>query len=137
MRRPEATPGRAEDSTVVDAATTAGDQAAFAALAERYRRELQAAELGPYGVRVICLRPTGIPETAARLGSHTRQVWGRAAERLGVTLDQLLDTIGSGGLLRRSLTVDEVAEVAAFMASDRASGMTATVANITLGAVVD
>jgi 3-oxoacyl-[acyl-carrier protein] reductase len=108
---------------------------AFAAV-ECLARQL-AAELGPLGIRVVCLRPDGIPETAARLGSHTRQVWGRAAERLGITLEQLLDMVSAGGVLQRPLTVDQVADVAAFMASDRASGMTATVANITGGAVVD
>jgi 3-oxoacyl-[acyl-carrier protein] reductase len=40
-------------------------------------------------------------------------------------------------VLQRPLTEDEVANVAAFMASDRASAMTATVANITSGSVVD
>lgn len=109
--------------------------AAFAAV-ENLSRQL-AAELGPYGIRVVCLRPTGMPETATRLGSHTRAVWGRAAERLGIPLDQLLEGIGSGGLLQRALTVDEVANVAAFMASDRAGGMTGTVANITGGAIPD
>jgi 3-oxoacyl-[acyl-carrier protein] reductase len=107
---------------------------AFAAV-ECLSRQL-AAELGPHGIRVVCLRPGGIPETAARLGSHTRQIWGRAAERLGMTFEQLLDMV-SGGVLQRPLTVDEVANVAAFMASDRASAMTATVANISSGSVVD
>ncbi|WP_083672820.1 SDR family oxidoreductase [Micromonospora sp. CB01531] len=40
-------------------------------------------------------------------------------------------------MLRRALTVAEVAEVAAFLASDRASGMTGTVANVSVGAVQD
>ena len=117
-------------------AASSGSFGMAGAAVESFTRQL-AAELGPYGIRVVCLRPTGIPETAARLGSHTREVWGRAADRLGVPLEQLLDTIGSGGLLQHPLTVDEVANVAAFMASDRSSGMTATVANVTLGGVVD
>jgi NAD(P)-dependent dehydrogenase (short-subunit alcohol dehydrogenase family) len=107
---------------------------AFAAV-ESLTRQL-AAELGPHGVRVVCLRPTGIPESTG-LGSHTGQVWSRAAERLGVPLDQLLDLVSAGSALRRALTVAEVAEVAAFLASDRASGMTGTVANVSGGAVVD
>lgn len=95
-----------------------------------------AAELGPHGVRVVCLRPDGIPETAARLGSHTREVWGRAAERAGLTLEQLLDMV-SGGVRQLPLTVAEVAGAAALMASDHASAMTGTVANVTAGATVD
>lgn len=40
-------------------------------------------------------------------------------------------------LLRRLPTLAEVANVAAFMASDQASAMTATIANLTCGTVVD
>jgi 3-oxoacyl-[acyl-carrier protein] reductase len=53
-----------------------------------------------------------------------------------MTFEQLLGMV-SGGVRQRPLTVDEVANVAAFMASDRASGMTATLANITCGAFLD
>ncbi|MEV6654989.1 SDR family oxidoreductase [Streptomyces sp. NPDC051219] len=104
---------------------------------EAFSRQL-AGELGPYGVRVVCLRPDAIPETAM-LGSHARTVWSRAAERMGMTLEDVLD--GSPGvpgpLLQRSPSLAEVADVAAFMASDRASAMTASVANISCGSVVD
>jgi 3-oxoacyl-[acyl-carrier protein] reductase len=103
---------------------------------EALSRQL-AAELGPHGVRVVCLRPDGIPETAARLGSHTRQIWGRAADRLGMPFEELLDMVGSTGALQRPLTVDEVANVAVFVGSDYASAMTGTVANITGGSIID
>jgi 3-oxoacyl-[acyl-carrier protein] reductase len=106
------------------------------AAVENLSRQL-AAELGQYGIRVVCLRPTGMPETATRLGSHTREVWSRAAERLGMTLEQMLPLVSAGSPLGRALTVAEVADVAAFLASDRASAMTATVANVTCGAVPD
>ncbi len=59
------------------------------AVVEALSRQL-AGELGAHGVRVICLRPDAIPETA-NLGSHTRQVWNPAAERVGMTLEQVLD----------------------------------------------
>lgn len=39
--------------------------------------------------------------------------------------------------LRRLPTLAELANVAAFMASDRASAMTGTVANLSGGAIVD
>jgi enoyl-[acyl-carrier-protein] reductase (NADH) len=94
--------------------------------------------LGPYGVRVVCLGPDAIPETAS-LGSHTRMVWTRAAEPAGMTLEQVLDASpgAPGALLARSPVLDEVANVAAFLASDQASGMTATITNISCGAIVD
>jgi enoyl-[acyl-carrier-protein] reductase (NADH) len=77
------------------------------------------------------------PEAAAKLGSHTRLVWGRAAKRLGMTLEQLLEMIDAGSLLKRPLGVGEHAHVAAFIASDRASGMTSTIANLTCGSTID
>lgn len=106
------------------------------AAVENLSRQL-AAELGPHGVRVVCLRPTGIPESATKLGSHTRDVWSRAAARLNMTLEQLVEMVSAGSVLDRALTVDEVADVAAFAASDRASGMTGTVANVSVGSVID
>ncbi|TYB41851.1 SDR family NAD(P)-dependent oxidoreductase [Actinomadura chibensis] len=96
-----------------------------------------AMELGPSGIRVVGLRLNGIPETAERLGSHTRDVWERAAERLGVPFERLLEEVGAGGPLPGPLTVRQVADAAAFLASDRAAGLTGTVANLTAGAVVD
>jgi enoyl-[acyl-carrier-protein] reductase (NADH) len=42
-----------------------------------------------------------------------------------------------GTLLGRLPTLAEVGNVAAFMASDRASAMTGTVANLTCGSIVD
>jgi NAD(P)-dependent dehydrogenase (short-subunit alcohol dehydrogenase family) len=53
-----------------------------------------AAELGPAGVRAVCLRLTGIPETARSLGSSTEVTWRDAADRLGVSFSDLLDQVG-------------------------------------------
>jgi NAD(P)-dependent dehydrogenase (short-subunit alcohol dehydrogenase family) len=96
-----------------------------------------AAELGPFGVRAACLRLNGIPETATRLGSSTERTWRAAADRLGISFEEPLEGVGRGSPLQRPLTVREVADVAAFVASDRAGGLTATVVNVTGGAVVD
>lgn len=108
------------------------------AAVEALSRQL-AGELGPSGVRVVCLRPDSIPETVEH-GSHVRGVWGRAADRMGTTLEHLLDTGGlgvPGALLRRNPSLNEVADAAAFLASDRASAMTASVADISCGSVID
>jgi 3-oxoacyl-[acyl-carrier protein] reductase len=96
-----------------------------------------AAELGPAGVRAVCLRLNGIPETATRLGSSTEKTWRDAADRLGVSFEELLEGVGQGSPLQRPLTAQEVADVAAFVASDRAGALTATVVNVTGGAIVD
>jgi NAD(P)-dependent dehydrogenase (short-subunit alcohol dehydrogenase family) len=93
-----------------------------------------AAELGPRGVRVVCLRPDAIPETwPDEFRDHVFDA-GDGAGRTGAEVRAYME---GGTLLGRLPTLAEVANVAAFMASDRASAMTATVANISSGSVVD
>ncbi|GIF48029.1 NAD(P)-dependent dehydrogenase (short-subunit alcohol dehydrogenase family) [Asanoa ferruginea] len=106
------------------------------AAVETLARQL-AAELGPRGTRVVCLRLTGIPETALRLGSQTERVWRDAAARLGMSFEEVAEAAGAGSPLGRPLTVARVAEVAAFVASDQAGALTGTVLNVSAGAVVD
>lgn len=73
-----------------------------------------ARELGPHGIRVLWLRSNGVT------------VYGdndNPAER-------------ERSMLKRLATPDDVANVAAFLASDQAATMTATAANVTSGAEV-
>jgi 3-oxoacyl-[acyl-carrier protein] reductase len=95
-----------------------------------------AAELGPSGVRVVCLRPDAIPEAAAA-GSHSGDVFAPVAERAGITVEEMLAQAAAAPLLKRLPTLAEVADAAAFLASDRASAMTGTVVSLTCGSVVD
>jgi 3-oxoacyl-[acyl-carrier protein] reductase len=95
-----------------------------------------AGELGPAGVRVVCLRPDAIPEAVAT--SHSREVFAGPAARAGTTVEAMLaERARTGTLLRRFPTLAEVAEFAAFVASDRASAMTGAIANLTCGSLVD
>jgi 3-oxoacyl-[acyl-carrier protein] reductase len=95
-----------------------------------------AGELGPAGVRVVCLRPDAIPEAVGT--SHTREVFAGPAARAGTTVEAMLaERARTGTLLRRFPTLAEVAEFAAFVASDRASAMTGAIANLTCGSLVD
>ncbi len=112
----------------------AGGFGVACAAVEGLSRQL-AGELGPHGIRVVCLRPDGIPE-AAEAGSHSRHVFGRRAQLAGVPLGEFLDGFHEGSLLHRAPTLDDVANVAAFMASEQARAMTATIANISSGSVV-
>lgn len=112
----------------------AGGFGVACAAVEGLSRQL-AGELGPHGIRVICLRPHGVPE-AARLGSHSAQVFGRRADLAGVSLEGFLEGFPEGTLLKRSPTLDQVADVATFMASDQAGAMTGTVAAVDCGAVI-
>lgn len=91
-----------------------------------------AAELGPRGVRVLCLRPDAIPETAT-----IATVFGQHAKALGIDREAF-EAMMTGLTLRRRLpSLAEVADVAAFLASDRAAALTGTVANLSGGSVTD
>jgi 3-oxoacyl-[acyl-carrier protein] reductase len=116
------------------AGAVAGGFGVACAAIEGLTRQL-AGELGPYGIRVVCLRPDGIPE-AIQAGSHSGQVFARRAAILGISLDEFVERFRDGTLLERSATLDDVANVAAFMASDQARAMTATTANISAGSIV-
>lgn len=98
---------------------------------EALSRQL-AFELGPRGIRVVCLRPDGIRESA-RLGSVTRTVWQRAVERQGMSIDDYLDSPSENPALPRTVTVREVVDAATFFASDRASALTANVVDVSCG----
>jgi 3-oxoacyl-[acyl-carrier protein] reductase len=95
-----------------------------------------AGELGPNGIRVICLRPRAIPETVST--SHVREVFTGFAERDGVTVEAMpAKWARSATLLARFPTLAEVADYAAFLASYRGGAMTGAIANLTSGALVD
>jgi 3-oxoacyl-[acyl-carrier protein] reductase len=105
-----------------------------AAAVEALSRTL-AGELGASGIRVICLRPHAIPEAVAT--SHTRQLFTGMAGLSGLTTEAWLSELARTTLLGRLPTLAEVADFAAFVASDRASAMTGAIANLTSGALVD
>ncbi|MGH8247355.1 MAG: SDR family NAD(P)-dependent oxidoreductase [Gammaproteobacteria bacterium] len=95
-----------------------------------------AGELGASGIRVICLRPDAIPEAVAT--SHAREVFSGFAKRAGITVEEMLaERARTGTLLKRFPTLVEVADYAAFVASERAGAMTGAIANLTCGSLVD
>lgn len=79
-----------------------------------------ARETGRRGVRVCGIWTAGVPETFRE---------GR------ITPEQIDQIIGQRAALGRAPRLKEVAETAAFLASNRASGLTGTVANVTCGLV--
>jgi NAD(P)-dependent dehydrogenase (short-subunit alcohol dehydrogenase family) len=103
---------------------------AWAAM-EGFNRNLSA-EFAAHGIRVVCLRSSGLPETHAFDG-----VLGLHAKAMGIPREQFRAFIESMSHRKRSSTLAEVADVAVFLASDKASGMTGTVANLTGGMIVD
>ena len=97
---------------------------------------LLACELGPAGVRVVCLRPHAIPD--AQPASHAREVFAEGARRAGVSVEAMLEDVArSGTLLGRLPTLQQVADYAAFVASDRAGATTGAIANLSCGALLD
>ena len=90
-----------------------------------------ALELGPRGVRAVCLRPTAIEDATAN-GSYTREQFAPLAAAAGVSVEQMLATWGQDQtLLGRLPTLAQVADTAFFLASDRAAAITGAVIDLT------
>ena len=89
-----------------------------------------AMEVGPSGVRVVGLWAAGIPDTLTpdKLAAVNRNLTLDDAALRG-----LLDQLAAMRMLRRSPTLAEVADAAAFLASDRAAAITGTFVNVTGG----
>jgi NAD(P)-dependent dehydrogenase (short-subunit alcohol dehydrogenase family) len=96
---------------------------------EALTRDLSA-ELAPQGIRVVGLRPHGMPET-----STMKEVFDAKAS--GMAWEQFQEYLASTTHTRRVMTLEEMANMAVFMASDKASGMTGTIVNLTMGGLDD
>jgi 3-oxoacyl-[acyl-carrier protein] reductase len=99
---------------------TGGFGVACAAI-EEFTRSL-AGEVGPFGVRVVCLRSDAIPETWS--SEHQDPSAGPRAY-----MDQ-------GTAMGRLPTLQQVADAAVFAASDRAGAMTGAIVNLSCGSVM-
>jgi 3-oxoacyl-[acyl-carrier protein] reductase len=91
-----------------------------------------ARELGPKGIRVAWLQTTGLPEALDDSGELTPDYGAGRLSR-----DEHVAWMVKNTMLNRLTSLTEVGEAAAFLASDRASGMTAASANLTCGVVAD
>ena len=98
---------------------------------EALTRELSA-ELAPRGIRVVGLRPQAMPESPT-----IREAFEPRAAASGLTWEEWQAMLASRTHPRRLMTLEELANVAAFVASDRASGMTGTTVNLTMGSLDD
>jgi 3-oxoacyl-[acyl-carrier protein] reductase len=107
-----------------------GTGVAFDAL-ESLCRQL-ASELGPKGIRVAWLLTTGIPEAlSAPEGPFPDYGTGTG----GMSGGELVAWLEGKTMLKRLTTLREVGNAAAFLASDLASAMTGSGANLTCGSV--
>lgn len=99
---------------------TGGFGAACAVIDEMTRG--LAGELGPFGVRVVCLKPDALPET-----------WSAEHRADGSETRSYMD---SGTLLGSLPTLRQVADAAVWAASDRSAAMTGAVLNLTRGSAM-
>jgi NAD(P)-dependent dehydrogenase (short-subunit alcohol dehydrogenase family) len=90
------------------------------------------AELAPQGVRVVGLRPQGIPET--RRIKENFELYARAT---GMSWEQFNESLAGRTHTRRLSTLADVANLAVFVASDQASGITGTIVNLSMGSLDD
>lgn len=98
---------------------------------EALTRDLSA-ELAPHGIRVVGLRPQGMPETRT-----IRDAFEPRAKASGMTWEQWQEFLASRTHPRRLMALEEMANMAVVMASDKASGMTGTTVNLTMGSLDD
>jgi NAD(P)-dependent dehydrogenase (short-subunit alcohol dehydrogenase family) len=98
---------------------------------EALTRDLSAG-LAPQGIRVVGLRPQAMPES-----STIKEAFEPRAKASSMTWEQWQQMLASRTHPRRLMTLEEMANVAAFMASDKASGMTGTTVNLTMGSLDD
>ena len=110
---------------------TAGGFGPAMAAKEALTRELSA-ELAPHGIRVVGLRPQGIPGTDA-----LEEAFEPRAKASGMTMEQFQELGASRTHTRRLSTLAELANTAVLMASDKASGMTGTTVNLSMGSLDD
>ena len=89
-------------------------------------------ELAPQGVRVVGLQAHAMPETET-----IREIFESRAKTMGLSWEQFAGYLVGTNHPKRFLTLAETADVAAFMASDKASGMMGTTVNVTMGALDD
>jgi 3-oxoacyl-[acyl-carrier protein] reductase len=87
-----------------------------------------AAEVGPYGVRVLILQPNALPESDTLQASFAKYAKG-----FGTNPEDAITELANSTLLKRLPTLADVGNIAAFVASDKAGAMTGTVVKIDCG----
>jgi NAD(P)-dependent dehydrogenase (short-subunit alcohol dehydrogenase family) len=95
-----------------------------------------AAELGPKNIRVVGIRPHAMIDAPAA-GSYTKELFAPMVNAAGLSSDAFMESMAQGTMLKQLPSQSEVAETAAFLASDNARSISATVINITGGAITD
>lgn len=98
---------------------------------EAFCRQI-AAENGRYGIRVVCLRSAGSPDSPSVDEALTIH-----AKSAGISRKEFDKGFAERTMLKRLPLLQEIANAAVLMASDKASASTATVLNLTCGEIAD
>jgi len=91
-----------------------------------------AVELGPQGIRVVCISSAGSPDTPG-----LKETWRKHAQNAGIDPDAFEQRIVDKTMLKRLPLLAEIGNVAAMMASDLASPITGAIINATCGEIAD
>ena len=86
-----------------------------------------ALKLGPRGIRVNCVAPGAVE------GDRIDRVIAGQAEVRGVSLEAMRKVVLERSPLQRMTTADDIAEAAAFLASDRANNISGQVLSVNAG----
>ena len=133
--------GRSRQGVILTLSTPAGRTATPGHLGytvtcagvEAFTRVL-AAELGPRNIRALCLAPHAISD-APQAGSYTARLFAPKATAMGLSVEDWLGGAAASTMLGRLPTLEDVAETAAFLVSDRARSMTAGYVNLSAGMI--
>ena len=90
------------------------------------------AEYAARGIRAVCIRTTGLPETAT-----IDIVFNIHAKAMGISAEEVQRFFESRTHTQRSTSLADLAGAAVFLASDLASGFTGSVLNLTAGETAD
>lgn len=135
--------GKVQQGVILTLSTPAGRMAAAGHLGnsvasagvEAFTRVL-AAELGPRNIRAICLCPHALADAPAA-GSFTAQLFEAKASAMGLTVEDWLGAAAGTTMLKRLPVLQDVAEMATFLMSDKARAMTGAYVNLTSGMIAD
>ena len=101
------------------------------AAAEALTRGLSA-ELAPQGVRVIGLRPQAMPDTR-----RIKESFESYAKASGMSWERFQESLASRTHTHRLSTLEDLANMAVLAACDKASGITGSIVNLTMGSLDD
>jgi 3-oxoacyl-[acyl-carrier protein] reductase len=135
--------GKDRQGLILTLSTPAGRMAAAGHLGnsvasagvEAFTRVL-AAELGPRNIRALCLCPHALADAPAA-GSFTAQLFEPKARAMGLSVEDWLGAAAGTTMLKRLPVLQDVAEMATFLMSDKARAMTGAYVNLTSGMIAD